>query len=191
MKQSKRLTKETKIRASLELYGSGSAKVQTGVGFFDHMLEALSKHALWDLELVCEGDLQVDFHHSVEDVGIVLGGLLHDSLYPVQGIERYGNAAVVMDEACVECDLDISNRPFLVCELEVAGMVGDFDAELVRSFSARSPLMRESACTPFKNAGKIATTSSKRRLRRWLWHCDVRAAKMSAWECPALRACCD
>ncbi len=134
MKHIERLTKETKIRASLELYGGGSAKVRTGVGFFDHMLEVLCKHALWDLELVCEGDLQVDSHHSVEDVGIVLGGLLRESLYPVQGIERYGNAAVVMDEACVECDLDISNRPFLVCELEVAGMIGGFDAELAEEF---------------------------------------------------------
>lgn len=134
MKSVERLTKETKIRASLEIYGSGSAKVQTGVGFFDHMLEALAKHALWDLELVCEGDLHVDSHHSVEDVGIVIGQLLRESLYPIAGIERYGNAAVVMDEACVECDLDISNRAFLVCELAAEGIIGNFDVELVEEF---------------------------------------------------------
>ncbi|MGP1450118.1 MAG: imidazoleglycerol-phosphate dehydratase HisB [Wolinella sp.] len=134
MQEIVRTTKETNIKASLELYGSGRANIKSGIGFFDHMLESLAKHALWDLELVCEGDLHVDSHHSVEDCGIVIGKLLHSLLYPVSGIERFGNASVVMDESCVECDLDVSNRPFLVFELAVDGMLGGFDAELAEEF---------------------------------------------------------
>ena len=109
-----RNTKETQIQASLEVYGKGIAKIQTGIGFFNHMLESLCKHAYWDLTLECKGDLEVDYHHSVEDCGIVIGELLKKNLFPIQKIERFGNSAVVMDESCVECDLDISNRPFLV-----------------------------------------------------------------------------
>lgn len=134
MREITRTTKETNIKASLELYGNGKAKIETGIGFFDHMLESLAKHALWDLEISCEGDLQVDAHHSVEDCGIVLGLLLRESLYPAQGIERFGNASVVMDESCVECDLDVSNRPFLVFDMTIEGAVGEFDAELAEEF---------------------------------------------------------
>lgn len=135
MKETRRTTRETDIKAKLELYGAGTSSIKSGVGFFDHMLEALAKHALWDLELECVGDLQVDAHHSVEDCGIVIGALLKESLYPAQGIERFGNASVVMDEACVECDLDVSNRPFLHFELALGdGKVGDFEVELVEEF---------------------------------------------------------
>lgn len=121
MKTLTRNTKETQIVATLEIYGEGKAEISTNIGFFNHMLEALCKHANWNLKLQCQGDLEVDFHHSVEDCGIVIGNLLKDSLFPVQQIERFGNASIVMDEACVECDLDISNRPFLVFDLELDG----------------------------------------------------------------------
>ena len=119
-----RNTKETQIQASLEVYGKGIAKIQTGIGFFNHMLESLCKHAYWDLTLECKGDLEVDYHHSVEDCGIVIGELLKKNLFPIQKIERFGNSAVVMDESCVECDLDISNRPFLVFEVALVFNAG-------------------------------------------------------------------
>ncbi|QSZ41777.1 imidazoleglycerol-phosphate dehydratase HisB [Sulfurimonas aquatica] len=129
-----RTTKETDITVSLELNGSGKSKVSTGVGFLDHMLESFSKHSLIDLEVSCKGDTHIDDHHSVEDVGIVLGSLLAQAIYPVKNMERFGSANIVMDEACVSCDLDLSNRPFLVYELEVSGKVGNFDTELVEEF---------------------------------------------------------
>jgi len=129
-----RTTKETQIALRLEVYGEGKSEICTGVGFFDHMLEALSKHGWLDLSLTCKGDTHVDFHHTVEDVGIVLGQALKEALFPVGAIERYGNATVVMDEAAVCCALDVSNRPFLVCELDANGKVGEFDAELVEEF---------------------------------------------------------
>ncbi len=129
-----RVTKETNISASLEVYGKGVAKISTGVGFFDHMLEAFSKHSLMDLTLECKGDTHIDFHHSVEDVGIVLGQALKASIYPISNVERYGNAVVVMDEAAVECDLDLSNRAYLVYDVEIDGKVGDFDVELAEEF---------------------------------------------------------
>lgn len=129
-----RNTKETQITATLEVYGEGKAEIATKIGFFNHMLESLCKHSNWNLKLQCEGDLEVDFHHSVEDCGIVIGTLLKNSLFPIQRIERFGNASIVMDEACVECDLDLSNRPFLFFDLNVVGKVGDFDCELVEEF---------------------------------------------------------
>lgn len=134
MKTLKRETKETSIEASLELYGSGKSSIDTGIGFFNHMLESFSKHSLIDLELKCSGDLEVDFHHSVEDCGIVIGKLLHESLYPVGNIERFGYASIVMDEACVETSLDISRRAFLVFEAPLKGKIGEFDCELVEEF---------------------------------------------------------
>ncbi|WP_298497108.1 imidazoleglycerol-phosphate dehydratase HisB [Helicobacter sp. UBA3407] len=134
MKTLTRNTKETKITATLEVYGEGKAEISTKIGFFNHMLESLCKHANWNLKLQCVGDVEVDFHHSVEDCGIVLGALLKDSLFPIQKVERFGNASIVMDEACVECDLDLSNRPFLFFDLETRGKVGNFDCELVEEF---------------------------------------------------------
>ncbi|MWV61394.1 imidazoleglycerol-phosphate dehydratase HisB [Helicobacter saguini] len=132
-------TKETQISLKLNLYGEGKSRIDTGIGFFNHMLEAFSKHALIDMELSCKGDLFVDFHHSVEDCGIVIGQGLHRAIFPVGGIERFGNGAVVMDEANVECDIDISNRAFLLQDMSAAaggfsGKVGDFDVELVEEF---------------------------------------------------------
>jgi len=129
-----RKTKETDISLELEIYGSGKAEISTGIGFFDHMLEAFCKHALFDMKLVCKGDLHVDFHHSVEDVGIVIGQALREKIYPISGVERFGEATVVMDEAAVNCALDLSNRPFLVYESINEGKVGEFDVELANEF---------------------------------------------------------
>ncbi len=129
-----RETKETNISVKLDLYGKGEAKIDTGVGFFDHMLEAFAKHAHMDLEIKCVGDRHIDDHHSVEDVGIVIGQALGRAIYPVRQIERFGNATVVMDEASVSCDIDLSNRGFLVYELPIGGRVGAFDVELAEEF---------------------------------------------------------
>ncbi len=129
-----RETKETQIRVALELRGRGHSRIKTGVGFFDHMLESFAKHALIDLEVECRGDTHVDDHHSVEDVGIVIAQALAEAVYPVEGVERFGNATVVMDEAAVSCDIDLSNRPFLVFDLPVDGKIGSFDVELVEEF---------------------------------------------------------
>jgi len=129
-----RTTKETDIKVELNLNGTGKSDINTGVGFLDHMLESFSKHSLIDLNISCKGDTHIDDHHSVEDVGIVLGSLLAQAIYPVKNMERFGSANIVMDEACVSCDLDLSNRPFLVFELNVAGKVGQFDTELVEEF---------------------------------------------------------
>lgn len=129
-----RKTKETNITASLRLYGTGISSIKTGVGFLDHMLESFSKHSLIDLDVTCDGDTHIDDHHSVEDVGIVIGSLLAEALYPVSGIERFGSASIVMDEACVSCDIDLSNRPFLVYEVDIDGKIGSFDIELAEEF---------------------------------------------------------
>ncbi|MDO5045878.1 imidazoleglycerol-phosphate dehydratase HisB [Campylobacter sp.] len=132
--QKVRNTKETQIALDLEIYGSGKCEINTGIGFFDHMLEAFGKHALFDLKIVAKGDLHIDFHHTVEDVGIVIGSALKEIIYPVSGIERFGEAIVVMDEAAVSCALDLSNRPFLVYDSICKGKVGNFDVELVNEF---------------------------------------------------------
>ena len=134
MIEKSRETKETQITVRLNLYGSGQSNIDTGVGFLDHMLEAFAKHAHMDLEVDCKGDLHIDAHHSVEDIGIVMGQLLGEAIYPVQKIERYGNATVVMDEASITCDIDLSHRGFLVFELPIGGKVGEFDVELVEEF---------------------------------------------------------
>lgn len=130
----KRVTKETEICVELELMGSGESEIRTGVGFFDHMLEAFSKHSLIDLKVTCKGDTHIDDHHSVEDVGIVIGQALSQAIYPIEQVERYGNATVVMDEAAVECDMDLSGRPYLHYEVDVDGKVGSFDTELAEEF---------------------------------------------------------
>jgi len=131
----KRETKETQIEIELNLYGTGKADIDTGIGFFDHMLDAFARHSLIDLKVKCVGDLHIDAHHSVEDVGIVLGLALNEAVYPAKGIERYGNATVVMDEASVSCDIDLSNRAYLVYDLPLnSGTVGGFDLELVEEF---------------------------------------------------------
>ena len=134
MVEENRKTKETDIKCKLDINGSGKSNINTGVGFFDHMLEALSKHSGIDIDLSCDGDLHIDAHHTVEDCGIVLGKALKQEIFPIEAVERYGNATVVMDEAATTCALDLSNRPYLVYEVNVSGKVGDFDVELVEEF---------------------------------------------------------
>jgi len=129
-----RMTKETEIKVELTLEGTGKSSINTGVGFFDHMLEAFSKHSLIDLNVTCTGDTHIDDHHSVEDVGIVIGQALAEAIYPIEMVERYGNATVVMDETAVECDMDLSGRPYLHYEVDVHGKVGSFDTELAEEF---------------------------------------------------------
>jgi imidazoleglycerol-phosphate dehydratase len=134
MSEINRETKETQITCKLDITGSGQSSIDTGVGFFDHMLEALSKHSGIDLDITCKGDLHIDAHHSVEDCGIVIGKALREEIFPIQEVERYGNATVVMDEAATTCALDLSNRPFLVYDVKVFGKVGEFDVELAEEF---------------------------------------------------------
>lgn len=129
-----RETKETNISCQINIDGTGISNIDTGIGFFNHMLEALSKHSGIDIDLTCKGDIEVDDHHSVEDCGIVLGQLLRKEIFPIKNIERYGNATVVMDEASVNCSLDLSNRPFLVYTIDLKDKVGNFDVELVEEF---------------------------------------------------------
>ena len=114
-----RNTSETQISLRLDLDGSGEAKIATGIGFLDHMLTALARHALFDLDVEATGDLHIDFHHTTEDVGIVLGQALAKAVGDKRGIRRYGNAAVPMDEALVDAAVDFSGRPFLAWSVRV------------------------------------------------------------------------
>ncbi len=131
-----RATKETRIRLVLGLDGSGRAAIRTGIGFFDHMLEALARHGLLDLEVECAGDLQVDGHHTVEDVGIVLGQAIARALGDRAGIRRYADALVPLDEALVRAVVDVSGRPYLGYHVEIARwqMLGDYDVLLTPEF---------------------------------------------------------
>ena len=130
-----RKTKETEITVELSFDGKGEYSIDTGVGFFNHMLESLSKHSGIDMQISCKGDLHVDFHHTVEDVGIALGEAFYKAVFPVGAIERFGEAKIVMDEALVESAIDISGRPFLYFDLGLlSGKIGEFDAELAEEF---------------------------------------------------------
>lgn len=131
----KRKTNETDVRVRLVLDGGGRAKVATGVGFLDHMLELFARHGLFDLEVECRGDLQVDDHHSVEDVAICLGQALAQGLGDKAGIARYGSALVPMDEALCRAVIDLSGRFYLVYEVETRRhSVGNFSVELAEHF---------------------------------------------------------
>jgi len=130
-----RTTSETDISLRLDLDGSGTADVATGIGFLDHMLTALARHALFDLVVRATGDLHIDFHHTAEDVGIVLGRALAQALGDKRGIRRFGQALVPMDEALVEVAIDISGRPFLAWSVTFArDRVGAMDTELFEEF---------------------------------------------------------
>lgn len=130
-----RKTAETSISVELTIDGSGKAAIRTGVGFFDHMLELLARHALFDLTVAADGDTQVDDHHTVEDVGIVLGQAFQRALGDKKGIARYASLYLPMDEALTRVAIDISGRPFLVFKTEFASAkIGAFDTELVREF---------------------------------------------------------
>jgi imidazoleglycerol-phosphate dehydratase len=130
-----RQTKETKIQLALNLDGSGAAAIKTGVGFFDHMLDLLSRHSLIDLNIEAQGDLHIDAHHTVEDVGIVLGQAIEKSLGDKRGIYRYGWAIVPMDECLAQVAIDLSGRPAFVFNVKFRGdSIGDFPVELVEEF---------------------------------------------------------
>jgi imidazoleglycerol-phosphate dehydratase len=130
-----RTTSETAITVSLSLDGSGTAKISTGVGFFDHMLDQLAKHSLIDMTITAKGDLHIDDHHTVEDVGIAIGQALSIALGDKKGIRRYGHFALAMDDAQIACALDLSARPYLLCNLDFpTAKIGSFDTELVREF---------------------------------------------------------
>jgi imidazoleglycerol-phosphate dehydratase len=130
-----RTTKETQIRLEVNLDGTGESHISTGVGFFDHMLTHIAKHGLLDLTVEVKGDLHIDDHHTIEDVGIVLGQALAEALGDRAGIARVGNVAVPMDEALVFCAIDISGRGFLACDLTYpTPKLGDFTTEMVPEF---------------------------------------------------------
>ena len=130
-----RNTKETRVSLSIDLDGSGEGEVDTGIGFFDHMLELLKKHALVDLTIKAVGDLKVDYHHTVEDVGLVFGKALDQALGDRCGLTRYGFASIPMDEALCETSLDLGGRPFLVMQCAMKHcFVRDFEVKLVEEF---------------------------------------------------------
>lgn len=130
-----RRTKETDIRLRLNLDGTGEAKVRTGIGFFDHMLGALAKHGAFDLELTCEGDLHIDQHHTVEDCGIVLGNAFAEALGDKAGLTRAGHCYFPLDEALARCVVDLSGRPYLVWNVELAqGPNSAMDLTVIEGF---------------------------------------------------------
>ena len=130
-----RTTNETAVKISVALDGEGKANVDSGIGFFDHMLTLFAAHGKFDLDVKCEGDLHVDGHHSVEDIGITLGTAIKQALGDKRGINRYGTFYLPMDEALAFVSLDISGRPFLVCDLgSLAPTVGAFDTQLTEEF---------------------------------------------------------
>lgn len=133
--ESHRVTGETDVRVRVDLDGSGASTIATGVGFFDHMLTLLARHALIGIEVEARGDLATGSHHTVEDVGITLGQALSSALGERRGIERYGSAVVPMDECLVQVALDLSGRPYLALDLPVAvSEIGGFETELVGEF---------------------------------------------------------
>jgi len=130
-----RKTKETDVHVEIDLDGKGEYEVSTGIAFFDHMLESFAKHGLFDLRLTSKGDLNVDTHHTVEDVGITLGRAVRDALGNAAGIRRFGTQVLPMAEAKVEISVDVSNRPYLVYRVALDNdRIGDFDASLAEDF---------------------------------------------------------
>lgn len=131
----RRKTGETDIHLSFNLDGTGLSELNTGIAFFDHMLNLFTKHGHFDLSLALKGDLEVDYHHSVEDAGICLGQAFREALGDARGIKRYASGLIPMDEACCEIALDISNRPMLIFDSNLPkAKVGNFDVELVEEF---------------------------------------------------------
>jgi imidazoleglycerol-phosphate dehydratase len=130
-----RRTHETSIKARVDLDGRGDTNVSTGVGFFDHMLEQLGKHSGIDIEVKADGDLHIDSHHTVEDVGIVLGSAITEALADKAGVRRYGWSIVPMEEACTRVALDLSGRPFLKFDVDIpAESIGNYDPDLTEEF---------------------------------------------------------
>ena len=130
-----RNTKETQIRISLNLDGSGKADIHTGIGFFDHMLNGFARHGLFDLSVSVTGDLEVDCHHSIEDAGIVLGTAIKEAVGDKKGIRRYGSILLPMDETLAMCAIDLSGRPYLVFDADFKGeRCGDMDTQMAKEF---------------------------------------------------------
>jgi len=130
-----RNTKETQISVSVDLDGTGVSDVETGVGFFDHMLDAFARHGGIDLKVRTKGDLHIDFHHTVEDTGIVLGQAINKALDGFKGIRRFGDAYIPMDETLTRCALDLSNRPYLIWKVAFrTPKIGEMDTELFKEF---------------------------------------------------------
>jgi imidazoleglycerol-phosphate dehydratase len=130
-----RRTKETDISVTVDLDGTGKAEISTGIGFYDHMLDQIARHGLIDLSVSCKGDLHIDMHHTVEDVGIALGQAVRQALGDLKGVTRYADVHLPMDETLTRVALDVSGRPFLVFRTEFARpKIGDFDTDLVREF---------------------------------------------------------
>jgi imidazoleglycerol-phosphate dehydratase len=130
-----RKTRETDVRVEIDLDGDGTFEIATGIPFFDHMLPSFAKHGLFDLRIAAKGDLDVDTHHTIEDVGITLGQALREALGEPVGIRRYGSQVLPMAEAQVEVSLDVSNRPYLVYRVELANdRIGSFDVGLTEDF---------------------------------------------------------
>lgn len=130
-----RVTKETQIRLSLAIDGTGNGKICTSVPFLDHMLDLFARHGLFDLTVEAKGDIDIDFHHTVEDIGIVLGDAFKKALADKKGIRRYGHAVVPMDETLAAVTVDLSGRPYLVYRVELPKVkIGEFDVELAREF---------------------------------------------------------
>ena len=142
----KRTTAETDIELSLDLDGSGKSEINTGCGFLDHMLTLFAKHGRFDLSVYCKGDTQVDYHHTVEDIGIALGTAFNEALGDKKGIERYGDTILPMDEALLLTAVDLSGRAYLGYAMPIpTDRVGDFDTELVEEFWLG--FVRNAACT--------------------------------------------
>ncbi|MCR4923597.1 MAG: imidazoleglycerol-phosphate dehydratase HisB [Lachnospiraceae bacterium] len=130
-----RNTKETRIKAGINLDGSGKSNIDTGIGFFDHMLEGFARHGFFDLDIKIDGDLRVDGHHTVEDCGIVLGEAIKEAIGDKKGIKRYGSFILPMDDALVLCAVDLCNRPYLSYEaVYPTERIGELDTELIREF---------------------------------------------------------
>lgn len=130
-----RKTDETEITVAINLDGAGTAKVHTGIGFFDHMLNSFSRHGFFDLEAEAEGDLHVDCHHTIEDTGIVLGTAIRQALGDKKAVRRYGSVMLPMDETLVLCALDLSGRPYFVYDVSFQGdRIGEFDTQMVKEF---------------------------------------------------------
>ena len=130
-----RQTKETKIEVAVNLDGTGDYEVSTGIGFLDHMLEQLSRHSLIDLKVSAKGDLHIDFHHTTEDTGIVIGEAVREALGDFKGLTRYGSATIPMDETCTRVSLDVSQRPYLIWKVAFTKpKLGDMDTELFKEW---------------------------------------------------------
>ncbi len=130
-----RKTRETEILVSINLDGKGVSEIDTGIGFFDHMLEGFARHGLFDLTVKVKGDLNVDCHHTIEDTGIVLGTAIAKAVGDKKGIKRYGSMLLPMDETLVMCAIDLCGRPYFAMDAEfTAPMIGDFDTQMVREF---------------------------------------------------------